>query len=143
MAVPNPSAKHTFRLADRLTAARRGRIVLLAGVICIPRDERPLLGATRALIEWAVRRRVAALPNAHFITSTEVIGLTGTPDQRRVTGVKVQARTKPGSTEFSAADLVVDTSGRHSQAPEWLTALGYGLPPEESINAAVGYSSRL
>lgn len=40
------------------------------------------------------------------------------------------------------ADLVVDASGRDSQAPRWLEALGYEAPPESTVQAYVGYASR-
>jgi 2-polyprenyl-6-methoxyphenol hydroxylase-like FAD-dependent oxidoreductase len=119
------------------------RFVSLAGVIQIPKADQPLLGATRAFIEWGVRRHVATLQNVCFTTGVEVIKLVSSPDQRRVTGVQVRYRHAQSGPEVIAADLVVDASGRNSQAPLWLHALGYEAPPEESINAEIGYSSRL
>ncbi|HEX2618531.1 MAG TPA: hypothetical protein VHL11_00255, partial [Phototrophicaceae bacterium] len=40
------------------------------------------------------------------------------------------------------ADLVVDCSGRESKLTDWLTMLGYAAPPEEVIDAHVGYATR-
>ncbi|MBC8171984.1 MAG: 2-polyprenyl-6-methoxyphenol hydroxylase-like oxidoreductase, partial [Anaerolineae bacterium] len=40
------------------------------------------------------------------------------------------------------ADLVVDCSGRESKLTDWLTSLGYMAPPEEVIDAHVGYATR-
>ena len=41
-----------------------------------------------------------------------------------------------------AAGLVVDASGRTSQLPTWLQALGYEAPRETTINSFLGYASR-
>ena len=40
------------------------------------------------------------------------------------------------------ADLVVDASGRGSQATEWLAGLGYGQVEETEINSFLGYATR-
>ena len=40
------------------------------------------------------------------------------------------------------ADLVVDASGRHSKALQWLTDLGYEAPRVETINSNLRYASR-
>lgn len=41
------------------------------------------------------------------------------------------------------ADLVVDASGRNSQAPTWLAKLGYEPPRETIVNSFPGYSTRI
>ena len=40
------------------------------------------------------------------------------------------------------ADFVVDASGRSSQLPQWLSAIGFEAPPQECISAGLGYGSR-
>ncbi len=59
----------------------------------------------------------------------------------------MQARNSTGLAEREiivlAADLVVDASGRDSQVPCWLEALGYPCPPETVVNPFLGYASRL
>jgi 2-polyprenyl-6-methoxyphenol hydroxylase-like FAD-dependent oxidoreductase len=58
----------------------------------------------------------------------------------------VRLRGRRGLAEHEtrlAADLVVDASGRESQAPQWLANLGYTPPRETSIRAFAGYASRL
>jgi hypothetical protein len=47
----------------------------------------------------------------------------------------------PGS-RLLHANLVIDASGRGSQAPLWLAALGYDRPQETTVNAFVGYATR-
>jgi 2-polyprenyl-6-methoxyphenol hydroxylase-like FAD-dependent oxidoreductase len=69
-----------------------------------------------------------------FVTSTTVRGLL-TRDGR-VRGVD----TPRGSID---ADLVVDASGRGSRAPQWLEQCGFRPPRETSVNAFLGYASRL
>ena len=40
------------------------------------------------------------------------------------------------------ADLVIDASGRSSQLPQWLSAIGLEAPPQQCISAGLGYGSR-
>lgn len=40
------------------------------------------------------------------------------------------------------ANFVVDASGRGSQLPQWLGAVGVEPPPAECISAGLGYGSR-
>jgi flavin-dependent dehydrogenase len=66
------------------------------------------------------------------------------PTGRQVTGVHLRSRPGLSSSKITlAADLVVDASGRDSQAPEWLAGLGYTPPQETTVNAFTGYASRL
>lgn len=103
-----------------------------------------LIGCTRDLIEWTVRGRVASLPNVRFLERTEVTGLLTGPEGR-VAGVGFRLRdgNGAGSGESLNADLVVDASGRNSNAPRWLEELGYAPPEETTINAHPGYATRL
>lgn len=104
---------------------------------------RQSLYASRPLLEATVRARVLALPNVRVIDRCDVIGLTATADQRRVTGVRVR-RDAPGSAEETLrAGLVVDASGRGSRSPVWLEDLGYARPEEEEVRVKVGYASRM
>ena len=99
---------------------------------------------TRPLLESTVRRHLAAHPKVEFLEGYEVCGLEG---GERVTGVRVQPRNQsdPGAGETRAipADLVVDASGRASEAPEWLKALGFDAPEETVVDAFWGYASRI
>jgi 2-polyprenyl-6-methoxyphenol hydroxylase-like FAD-dependent oxidoreductase len=98
---------------------------------------------SRDLIDWTVRRRLAALSNVRFREETDVTGLTPTPDGQDVAGVVVRSRSGSGADEPLAADLVVDASGRSSRVPPWLEGLGYSAPKETVVNAFLGYASRL
>ncbi|MFF7333970.1 FAD-dependent monooxygenase [Streptomyces sp. NPDC008150] len=100
----------------------------------------------RPLLDSVVRERVLAHPRITLLDGTRVAGLTGGAE--RVTGVSVPAATgdgggTPAATRDLPADLVVDASGRGSQAHRWLEALG--LPPvqERIVDAGVAYASRL
>jgi 2-polyprenyl-6-methoxyphenol hydroxylase-like FAD-dependent oxidoreductase len=100
--------------------------------------------ASRFLLEWQVRRRLAGYEGVSFLTDREVVGLTATGDNGRVTGVRLRRRDTGGddeSSELLDADLVVDASGRHSKAPRWLVDLGYQASEEETINSGIGYAS--
>ena len=87
-----------------------------------------LLCASRPLLEDHVRARARILPNLRFLDRCDVVGLATSPDDRRVTGVRVLRRADGSAEELLGADLVVDASGRGSRTPAWLEALGYPRP---------------
>jgi len=93
---------------------------------------------TRPFLEGSVRKRVAALTSVCIRPGVSVRGLTGRDG--RITGVVIDDR---GVESTVAADLVVDASGRGSQAGTWLQALGYAAPPVEQVRIDMGYASRL
>jgi 2-polyprenyl-6-methoxyphenol hydroxylase-like FAD-dependent oxidoreductase len=106
----------------------------------------PLLMCSRDLLEWAVRKRVAALPQVHFLEKTDVTSLLPAPDGKTVAAVKVRFRDRGNDTnseETLRFELVVDASGRNSNASKWLKALGYAPPEETYINSHLGYTSRV
>jgi 2-polyprenyl-6-methoxyphenol hydroxylase-like FAD-dependent oxidoreductase len=99
------------------------------------------LSVSRPLLEGSVRARVRALPNVAFLESCDILGLTATPDGRRVTGARVH-RADGGAEEVLGADLVVDATGRGSRTPIWLEALGYARPETEQVRVGLGYATR-
>ena len=103
-------------------------------------DGPPLVAASRELIEWTVRRRTLMCPNVNVLDGHEAVGLIASEDGKRVIGVQLRGRRTFVITPLYA-DLVVDASGRNSQAPVWLEALGYGRPKETVINSHLGYAS--
>jgi 2-polyprenyl-6-methoxyphenol hydroxylase-like FAD-dependent oxidoreductase len=115
-------------------------------------EGRVALSQSRELIEWAVRRRVTALGNVRVLGGREATGLLATADRREVTGVRMRprpsaeagngARASASGGEELRADLVVDASGRGSNAPRWLEELGYAPPQETRIDAFLGYAGR-
>lgn len=102
------------------------------------------VGTTRPILEAHCRRRVADLPNVRFLERYDIIGLTTSPDQQRVTGARVRARADgtDGAEETLTADLVVDATGRGSRTAAWLEALGYPRVVEEGTKIGLGYASR-
>ena len=99
------------------------------------------LSVSRPLLEDYVRARVRALPNVAFLDSRDILGLTVTPDGRRVTGARV-SRADGSAEEVLGADLVVDATGRGSRTPIWLEALGYARPETEQVRVGLGYATR-
>jgi 2-polyprenyl-6-methoxyphenol hydroxylase-like FAD-dependent oxidoreductase len=99
---------------------------------------------SRPLLEWHVRRRLAAHPAIRFLEATRVVGLLADARTGRVTGVRVQPRGEESAPEQALdAALVVDAGGRDSRAPQWLQALGYQAPRETIVNSFLGYASRV
>jgi len=103
---------------------------------------------SRALLEWTIRRRVAARPNVRFLQACDVVELLPAAGGARVRGVRLRWREGPPADLDPAeehelqADLVVDASGRDSRAPRWLAALGYPAPAVTTINSFLGYATR-
>jgi len=101
-----------------------------------------LLGASRELLEWQLRTRVADR-GVRFQTRADVVGLLASSDRSAVTGVQVLPRPSTGAeVQDLPAALVVDASGRSSKAGDWLAILGYPLTTEVKIDAFLGYASR-
>jgi 2-polyprenyl-6-methoxyphenol hydroxylase-like FAD-dependent oxidoreductase len=103
----------------------------------------PLLMCSRDLLEWTVRKRVAALSQVRFLQRTDVTGLLPAPDGKGVAAVKVHSRDGGDGEEILSTELLVDASGRNSNASRWLETLGYTPPEETYINAHLGYASRI
>jgi len=101
-----------------------------------------VLCASRPVLEGHVRARVRALPNLRFLDRCDVVGLTATPDGRRVAGARVLRRADGSAEQVLGADLVVDATGRGSRTPVWLEALGYPRPQEDQVRIGLGYMTR-
>ncbi len=102
------------------------------------------MAPSRPLLEFTVRRRVAALANVRIRADHVVTGLvTGPTDaggDGRITGVQVVRGGRPAVIE--GADLVVDASGRGARSRYWLEQLGFEPVDEERIETQVTYVTR-
>lgn len=99
------------------------------------------INISRPRLETEVRARVLSLENVHVLEGYDVLGLLSTPDNVRITGVRVIQRRAGSAEESLTADLVVDASGRGSRSAVWLEDLGYERPVEEAIKIGVTYVS--
>lgn len=105
-------------------------------------DDTMSIAASRPLLESTLYRRISAHPRVTILSGHEVEQVTVDEARSRVTGAYVHTRGQSKSM-WVEADVVLDTSGRRSLAPQWLTDLGY-MPPEEStIDALTGYATRI
>ena len=93
--------------------------------------------ASRALLEFHVRRRTLALPNVTLLSGAGVVGLLTDEEGTQVNGVHLADGTD------LPADLVVDASGRQGRSLRWLEELGYDAPPTTEIAIDVAYASRI
>ena len=90
---------------------------------------------SRPLFESTIRKRVRSLPNVEILGGHSVRGLVASKDRKRILGVQLDERS-------IGADLVIDASGRGSQAPAWLEAIGYEAPREEKVEIQLAYTTR-
>lgn len=96
---------------------------------------------SRPLLELIIRQRLLNLSNVYFVEEYRVSGLLCNSSNTHVNGVVVHSTT--GALENSLpASLVVDASGRRSQAPKWLQNIGFTPPSETIINPFLGYATR-
>jgi 2-polyprenyl-6-methoxyphenol hydroxylase-like FAD-dependent oxidoreductase len=105
-----------------------------------------ILSFTRPLLDFHVRWRLAEKHHVHVLDNTEVVRLLPDAQNKRLSGVLVRSHDKESQTFLETellADLVVDATGRGSQARRWLTELGHTAPEETVIDAHIGYASRL
>ncbi len=99
---------------------------------------------SRGLLEYTVRRRVAARSNITFEARCEAIGLLTNEDRSHVTGVNVNYRDRMSDARSDLrGDLIVDASGRTSHILNWLIELGYMPPTETIVNSHLGYATRV
>jgi 2-polyprenyl-6-methoxyphenol hydroxylase-like FAD-dependent oxidoreductase len=96
---------------------------------------------SRPFLEQHMRVQLAARDNVRIMDACEVSQLCAHND--RITGVVLRYRAGEQREEALSADLVVDTSGRGSRAPQWLNSLGYGNVQEISIKIDIGYATRI
>jgi 2-polyprenyl-6-methoxyphenol hydroxylase-like FAD-dependent oxidoreductase len=100
-----------------------------------------MLFASRLLIESVIRDRIKKNPRIHLVEGTEVAELMfADGGTSRVTGVETR-KVSDGSKGRIEADLVVDCSGRSSNAAKWLTGAGYPEVEVEVVDAQAGYST--
>jgi len=102
------------------------------------------LSCSRPMLESAIYRRVTSLPNVAIMRGYQAIGLVADDSGQQVIGVRLRSGRGAEVRELiKKAMLIVDASGRQSQAPKWLASLKL-MPPEEwCINAFVGYATRI
>ncbi|MFN8527349.1 MAG: FAD-binding monooxygenase [Anaerolineae bacterium] len=97
------------------------------------------MAISRPFLEWQVRRYVTQLPNVTLCDGTTVEGLITDESRSCVTGVRISAA---GIADTLTGDLVIDTTGRGSQSPKWLTAIGYDAPEVEEVKIRLSYATR-
>jgi 2-polyprenyl-6-methoxyphenol hydroxylase-like FAD-dependent oxidoreductase len=91
---------------------------------------------SRGLLEYCVRQCTLEHSNIMLASERRVQGLLYSDG--RVRGVCYE---QCGEAYSLVADLVVDAGGRGSQAPRWLTALGFPAPAATTIGVDIAYAS--
>lgn len=104
-----------------------------------------LLACSRDLLDWSIRRRLAAFPKVQFVTGASVTSLLTDAQHKKIVGVSLHRHPdfSDEADENLFADLIVDASGKASRMPQWLQTLGYEPPPETEVNGFVGYVARI
>ncbi len=95
--------------------------------------------ASRALIEFVLRQRVAKIPGVEIHAPCRVSEILSSADGRAVTGVR--CHDIDGQARVLRADLVIDASGRGALTLALLRATGRAPPPQTTIGVDIGYAS--
>jgi len=96
---------------------------------------------SRPFLENVVRNRLKKISNVEYVSGIRVLSMMTNDDKSAVTGVVT--RRKGDETETShAADLVVDSSGKHAKSPAWLESWGYEKPEEDMVSIDLAYTSQ-
>jgi 2-polyprenyl-6-methoxyphenol hydroxylase-like FAD-dependent oxidoreductase len=93
-------------------------------------DDMTILFSRRTTFEFKIRKFAERRPGVTFRTGAPVKGIVAERRDGRLVVTGVALATTDGE-EVLSADIVVDASGRNSQIPEQLAALGAILPYEE------------
>jgi 2-polyprenyl-6-methoxyphenol hydroxylase-like FAD-dependent oxidoreductase len=104
-----------------------------------------VLSFTRPLLDHHVRKRMASEHRVQILENTEVVRLLSDKGNKGVKGAIIRTRhdeSRNAPELHLSADLVVDATGRGSQAKRWLTELGHTPPAETVVDAHIGYASR-
>jgi 2-polyprenyl-6-methoxyphenol hydroxylase-like FAD-dependent oxidoreductase len=101
----------------------------------------PAYFATRPLLERIVRRRVDAHERIDLRAGCRCTDYLVDEDATAVEGVVV--REGDAAAAEVPADLIVDTTGRASRTPTWLTDHGYTAPEVDEVVIDVAYSTVL
>ena len=90
---------------------------------------------SRYVLEWTIRQELYELPQISFLEEDKVTELIYDATEKKIRGVCLRSRQKIN------ADLIVDASGRSSQALEWLKITENRIP-ETVVNPWLGYATR-
>jgi len=101
------------------------------------------VACSRPMLETSIRERLVKNSKVTFIYESEVVGLLLDETKTRVTGIQMRARSGNHAISELKATLIVDASGRDSDTPRWLEALGFPTPAETSVTSKPGYASRI
>ncbi|MFC9249773.1 NAD(P)/FAD-dependent oxidoreductase [Amycolatopsis thailandensis] len=99
------------------------------------------LTAGRPLVDWLLRKKVAALPNVEIKDDCDVLGLSTSTDRQRVIGAQIKGRASGVVTDLET-DLVVDAGGRGSRSSVFMEEWGYRRPPESKMTVDIIYVTR-
>jgi 2-polyprenyl-6-methoxyphenol hydroxylase-like FAD-dependent oxidoreductase len=158
--VPQGTQPHVFlcrgmRAAEQLLPGLTTDLAA-AGAVRIATGQLPWLGesgwsplgghgfdissASRPLLELVVRRRVRALSGVGLRGGQRVDGMHRRPGSP---GARAGWVLETSAGEAVPAEVVIDASGRSSRLPHRLAGLGVGQAPVSSMDAQIGYATRV
>ena len=91
---------------------------------------------SRYVLEWTIRQELSKLPQINFLEADKVTGLIYDAEKNNIKGIYLR------SQKTIDADLIVDASGRSSQALKWFEQINVAAVPETAVDPFLGYATR-
>lgn len=98
---------------------------------------------SRPLLEQVIRQELSKITNVYYVQGYRAEGLVYDSTTNRVKGISLNSNNNSANANELLATLIVDASGRSSNAPEWLENIGLSRPPETVVNPFLGYATRI
>ncbi len=92
----------------------------------------------RYYLDWAILKQLREVPNLTIMDGAKALGLVIADNV--VTGARIE---REGQEEVIEADLVIDATGKNSDAQKWLKEYGYGDVKVDVLDVGVKYTSRI
>ena len=86
-----------------------------------------------------MRQSVERIDNVTRLSPYRVEALAGSASE--ITGIQCRDPKNKSDRKTLHADLVVDASGRSTNAAQWLAELGAAVPEVEVVDAKLGYAT--
>lgn len=103
------------------------------------RTELQSFSCTRPLLETVVRQHVERISSVKRLSPYRVEALTGSSEH--ITGVRCTHRSDRGDQKVLTADLVIDASGRSTNAAKWLADFMTQPLTVDTVDAGLGYAT--
>lgn len=125
-----------LRFRDGLSPALRAKYAPVSSD-----EDLTILSCRRTTLEAVMRTYATERAGVRLLSETKVRGIRLAAGGNGMPRIESLQAERGGKDEETAADLVIDASGRNSQFPDWFAEAGIHVPAEEA-NSGILYYTR-